>query len=125
MQGAVKIPGVPDLDPRKLVDGDRTLEIMKPLPVTSEGRQFEFRSKVVGVYDKGKAGTVVRSEDALVDAVSGEVYARNTGSLFYVEQGNWGGPRGAPSQKYPPPEGKPVDLSFQIQIDETSSHLYR
>lgn len=124
-QGAVKIPGVPDLDPRQLVDGDRTLQILRPLPVTSAGRSFEFRTTVLDVGDKGKAGTVVRSEDALVDTVTGDVYARNIGSLFYVGQGGWGGPRGEPSVKYPPPEGAKPDLGFRLQIDEQSAHLYR
>lgn len=124
-QGAVEIPGVPALDPKRLVDGDRTIQILKPLPVTSEGRSFEFRSKVLGVYDKGKAGTVVRSVDTLVDAVTGEEYARNIGSLFYVGQGNWGGPRGPPSEKLSPPVGKQPDLSFEIDINEEAAHLYR
>ncbi|CAG9989310.1 unnamed protein product [Clonostachys byssicola] len=124
-QGAVKIPGVPELDPVRLVDGDRTIEMLKLLPVTSEGRQFEFRSQIVGVFDKGKAGTVVRTEHLLVDAASDEVYTRNVGSEFYVGQGNWGGPRGPPAQRYPPPEAKTADLSFQVHIDAQSSHLYR
>lgn len=124
-QGAVEIPGVPALDPKRLVDGDRTIQILKPLPTTSQGRDFEFRSKVLGVYDKGKAGTVVKSVDILVDATTGEEYARNIGSLFYVGQGNWGGPRGPPSEKYPPPQGQRPELSFEIDIDEQAAHLYR
>lgn len=124
-QGAVEIPGVPPLDPRRLVDGDRTIRVLKPLPVTSEGRDFEFRSKVLGVYDKGKAGTVVKSIDVLVDAATGEEYAHNIGSLFYVGQGGWGGPRGPPTQRYPPPEGKQPDLTFDIKITEEAAHLYR
>ena len=124
-QGSVEIPGVPDLDPMRLVDGDRTLQVIRPLPVTSEGRSFEFRSRVLGVYDKGAAGTVVRSEDLLVDAVSGDIHARNVGSLFYVGQGNWGGPRGPPSQKFPPPEGRAPDMAFELGIDEQAAHLYR
>ena len=124
-QGSVSIPDVPKLDPTRLVDGDRTIEILKPLPVTSEGRDFEFRSRVLGVYDKGKAGTVLRVEDALVDAVSGDVYARNTGSIFYVGQGNWGGPRGPPSKKFPPPRGRRPDVALELQIDKQAAHLYR
>ncbi len=61
--------------------------------MTSEGRKFEIRSKVLGVYDKGKA-TVVETENRLVDAESGETYSRAVGSGFYVGQGGWGGPKG-------------------------------
>lgn len=126
-QGAVRIPGVPDLDPARLVDGDRTIQILKPLPVTSQGRDFEFRSRVLGVYDKGKGGaTVLDMEDVLVDAASGDVYARNIGCLFYVGQGGWGGPRGpARARKFPPPEGKAPDLVFELQVDDQAAHLYR
>ncbi|KFH48036.1 Enoyl-CoA hydratase 2, peroxisomal-like protein [Hapsidospora chrysogenum ATCC 11550] len=127
-QGAVRIPGVPDLDPARLVDGDRTIQILKPLPVTSQGRDFEFRSRVLGVYDKGKGGaTVLDLEDVLVDAASGDVYARNIGCLFYVGQGGWGGPRRGPARarKFPPPEGKAPDLVFELQVDEQAAHLYR
>jgi hypothetical protein len=49
---------------------------------------------VLGVYDKGKPGTVVETEQCLVDAESGETYSRAVGSGFYVGQGGWGGPKG-------------------------------
>lgn len=58
----------------------------KPLPTTSAGRKFEIRGKCIGIYDKGKPGTVVESQNDLVDAESGEVYARMTGSGFYVSK---------------------------------------
>jgi hypothetical protein len=70
---------------------------LKPLPVTSEGRKFEIRSTVLGVYDKGKPGTVVETEQRLVDAETGETYTRAVGSGFYVGQGGWGGPKGKQS----------------------------
>lgn len=48
----------------------------------------------MGVYDKGKPGTVVETEQVLVDVESGEVYSRAMGSGFFVGQGGWGGPKG-------------------------------
>jgi len=124
-QSSVSIPGVPKLNPSRLVDGQRLIQVLKTLPVSSAGRDFEFRTTVLGVYDKGKAGTVVKSEDALVDAVSGEVYARNIGSLFYVGQGGWGGPRGTSEPSLTPPETRPPDGTLKMQIAEESAHLYR
>lgn len=88
------IKGVPKFDTKGVLDGERKLQFFKPLPVTSEGRKFEIRSKVLGVYDKGKPGTVVETEQCLVDVESGETYTRAVGSGFYVGQGNWGGPKG-------------------------------
>lgn len=87
------IEGVPKFDTKGVLDGERKLQFFKPLPVTSEGRKFEIRSKVLGVYDKGKPGTVVETEQCLVDAESGEMYSRAVGSGFYVGQGGWGGPK--------------------------------
>lgn len=93
-KGGNAIPGVPAFDSSRVVDGQRKMTFLKPLPVTSEGRKFELRSKVVGVYDKGKAGSVVETEQQIVDKDSGEIYAKAVGSGFYVGQGNWGGPKG-------------------------------
>jgi hypothetical protein len=88
------IEGVPKFDTKGVLDGERKIQFFKPLPVTSEGRKFEIRSKVLGVYDKGKPGTVVETEQCLVDMESGETYSRAVGSGFYVGQGGWGGPKG-------------------------------
>jgi hypothetical protein len=91
---ATPIEGVPKFDTKGVLDGERRIQFFKPLPTSSEGRNFEIRSKVLGVYDKGKPGTVVETEQCLVDKDSGEVYSRAVGSGFYVGQGGWGGPKG-------------------------------
>ena len=81
-----------------MVDGQRKLTILKPLPPTSEGKKFELRNKVIGVYDKGKPGTVIETEQTIVDKETGEIYSRTVGSGFFVGQGNWGGPKGKASK---------------------------
>jgi acyl dehydratase len=93
-QKATHIPGVPKLDHRHGVDGQRKITILKPLPPTSAGRKFELRNKVIGVYDKGKPGTVIETEQSIVDKATGEVYSKVLSSGFLVGQGNWGGPKG-------------------------------
>ena len=85
---------MPKFDTKRVVDGQRKMEFLKPLPVSSHGRKFEVRSKVLGVYDKGKPGTVVETEQTLVDAETGEIYSRAIGSGFFIGQGGWGGPKG-------------------------------
>ena len=67
------IPGVPKFDPRRIVDGQRMMQFLKPLPPTSEGKTFVLKSNVVGVYDKGKAGSVLETESLIVDKDTGEV----------------------------------------------------
>lgn len=76
-----------------MVDGERKITFLKQLPTSTEGRNFEIRTKVVGVYDKGKA-SVVETETTVVDKDTEEVYSRAIGSGFYVGQGGWGGPKG-------------------------------
>lgn len=132
------------MDHRHGVDGQRKLTILKPLPSTSAGRKFELRNKVIGVYDKGKPGTVIETEQSIVDAESGEVYNKVLTSGFLVGQGNWGGPKGefhvgflrlrkvidlvnlGPSTvNFPPPEGKAPDATHVIQSTNETAHLYR
>ncbi|CDM35094.1 hypothetical protein DTO013E5_3024 [Penicillium roqueforti] len=124
-QKAVHIPGVPDLDHRHGVDGQRKITILKPLPTTSAGRKFELRDKVIGVYDKGKPGTVIETEQSIVDKESGEVYTKVVSSGFLVGQGGWGGPKGPSTVNYPPPEGRAPDATHVIQSNSEIAHLYR
>lgn len=88
------IPDVPKFDSRKVVHGEQAITFLKPLPTSSEGRQFEMKAKVLGVYDKGKPGSVVETENLLVDKASGEIYSRAVGMSFFVGQGKWDGPKG-------------------------------
>ena len=126
-QAATPIPGVPKFDAKRVVDGQRLIQFLKPLPTTSEGKTFELRSKVLGVYDKGKPGTVVETEQLIVDKATGEVYTRAVGSGFFVGQGGWGGPKGPATENFPPPKGKEnnPDVVSETQLTKESAHLYR
>jgi peroxisomal enoyl-CoA hydratase 2 len=124
-QASNPIPGVPKFDSRRVVDGQRLLTFLKPLPPTSANKTFEIRSKVIGVYDKGKAGSVVETQQDLVEKDSGEVYARAVGSAFFVGQGNWGGPKGPATENFPPPKGRKPDAVVSHQTTKESALLYR
>jgi len=119
------IPGVPEFDLTRLVDGQRFMQFLKPLPPTSQDRKFELRAKVLGVYDKGKAGSVMDTQQDLVDAESGELYVRAVSSVFYIGQGNWGGPKGPSSQMFPPPSGKAPDVIVTSNTSPETALLYR
>jgi peroxisomal enoyl-CoA hydratase 2 len=82
------------------------MTFLKPFPPTSAGRTFELRTKVVGVYDKGKSGSVVETQQDIVDKATGESYARAVGSAFFVGQGNWGGPEGTCYSEFPAAGGE-------------------
>ncbi|KAE8411079.1 hypothetical protein BDV36DRAFT_289052 [Aspergillus pseudocaelatus] len=121
---ATPIPGVPKFDSRRAVDGQRKITILKPLPPTSAGKKFQLRNKVIGVYDKGKAGSVVETEQSIVDE-NGEVYTKTVSSGFMVGQGNWGGPKGPSAVNYPPPQGKKPDAVHIVQTTAETALLYR
>lgn len=122
---SIPIPGVPKFDSTRVVDGQRSVQFFKALPTSSEGRKFELRSKVLGVYDKGKPGTVVETEQTIVDAQNGEVYTKMVGSAFFTGQGGWGGPKGDKAVNYDPPKGKKPDATFELPTTKETAHLYR
>jgi peroxisomal enoyl-CoA hydratase 2 len=124
-QSSTPIPGVPKFDPRRVVDGQRLIQFLKPLPQTSAGKHFELRSKVLGVYDKGKVGTVVETEQLLVEKATGEVYARMVGSAVFIGQGNWGAPKGPSTEAFPPPEGRGPDAVSEVSLSDEAALLYR
>ncbi|KAJ8605710.1 hypothetical protein MRB53_041351 [Persea americana] len=91
---ATPIPDVPKFDSRRVVDGERRVTFLAPIPTSSEGTgNFQIRNKVLGVYDKGKPGSVVDTEQTLVDK-KGTVYSKVKSSSFFVGQGGWGGAEG-------------------------------
>lgn len=116
---------MPKLDNTRVLDGERKMLFLKPLPTSSEGRKFEARGKVIGVYDKGKPGTVLETQTDIVDAATGETYVRAIGSAFYVGQGNWGGPKGPKAETFPPPTGKQPDAVFEQPTTQETAVLYR
>jgi acyl dehydratase len=124
-QRSIPIPGVPAFDPKRVVDGQRRLQNFKPIPSSSEGRNFEIRQRVVGVYDKGRPGSVVDTETDLVDADTNEVYTRINSSSFFVAQGGWGGPKGPANVNYPVPKDRKPDVVFSQQTTVETPLLYR
>ncbi|KKA30456.1 hypothetical protein TD95_000640 [Thielaviopsis punctulata] len=126
-QKAVNIPDVPVFDPTRVVDGQRKMTFFKPIPLSSASGKFETRTSVLGVYDKGSAGSVVETQQDLVDAATGTVYTRCIASLFYVGGGNWDGPRGPSAETIPPPAGRENCPDFELVQTSTkeSGLLYR
>ena len=81
-QKAVRILGAPDLHHLHRVDGQHQLTVVKPLPTTSAGCKFELRNNFVDVHDKGKHGTVIETEQSIVNRESGELYTNVVSSGF-------------------------------------------
>lgn len=86
------------MDIAKVVDGERTLEVIKTLPTTSKSQRFAIRSSVKNIWDKGSGkSTVVQTEHLLVEQLDGNVeipYTRMSETAVFMGQGGWGGPNG-------------------------------
>lgn len=112
------------MDGSRAVDGQKAFKVFKALPRNSDGR-LELRKKVTGLYDKGKAGTVLETTTDLVDKQTGEVYTSEIGSVFFVGQGGWGGDKGPKPAVYSPPDGQKPHRIHTIQTSKEAALLYR
>ncbi|KAI1843559.1 hypothetical protein JX266_010192 [Neoarthrinium moseri] len=119
----VDVPGIPPFDPQRSVDGERGIEIVRPLPVSSEGLDLEIRNKVIGAYDKGGA-MILESEGELVDIKTGITYARLSSTAFGIGQGGYDGPRGPSKPAINMPTRAP-DAIHKMQTTTEIALLYR
>ncbi|KAF2642999.1 Thioesterase/thiol ester dehydrase-isomerase [Massarina eburnea CBS 473.64] len=117
------VPGVPAFDPQRSVDGERGIEILHPIPVSSEGLDLEVRPQIVGVYDKG-GNMIQEMVQSLVDQNTGKCYARMTSKAFGIGQGGYGGPRGPATVNRTPPNRAP-DAIHSLQTTPETALLYR
>ena len=78
-----------DFDRAMLVHAEQYFELHRPLPVAGTVRTT---STVTGIYDKG-SGALVVTENAAVDAATGEPLVTSRSGVFIRGQGGFGGPR--------------------------------
>ncbi|KAF9429027.1 hypothetical protein BGZ76_001954 [Entomortierella beljakovae] len=123
--GDEAIPGVPHYDPNKLVHGDQSLQVLRPLPL---GGEFELLTTVTGVYDKGK-GMVIERTTVMVDPKEPEAsrkpYVSMKGSAYVRGYGGWNGPKGPQQEAFDPPKDKAPDATYEDKTDEALAILYR
>ncbi|KAF4982859.1 hypothetical protein FZEAL_1609 [Fusarium zealandicum] len=117
------VPGTPPFDVQRSVDGERGIEVVRPLPVSSEGLDLEVRNKVIGVYDKGGA-MILEAEQELLDVKTGTVYVKMNSMAFGMGQGGYGGPRGESKPSPKIPERAP-DAVATFQTTPEQALLYR
>jgi acyl dehydratase len=120
---ASSVPGVPPFDGQRSVDGERSIEVLKQLPVSSEGHDFEVQNKVIGVYDKGGA-MILEAEQELVDVKTNTVYVKISSTAFGIGQGDYGGPRGPSKPTIKIPNRSP-DATHVFQTTPETPLLYR
>ncbi|KXS13495.1 Thioesterase/thiol ester dehydrase-isomerase [Gonapodya prolifera JEL478] len=115
-----KLPGV-TLDINKLLHGEQSIEILKPIPL--EG-SFKAVSRTSGIYDLGKA-TVITNESIYYDKDDTPL-VKLEGSSFIRDAGGWGGPRRPkdPRDVDPPKDRKPDKVETHY-ISPQQAMLYR
>ncbi|KAJ7594454.1 peroxisomal dehydratase [Mycena floridula] len=73
------IPGMPKLDPNRIVHASQSIEILHPLPLVS-GPGWKWTTRYTGV-NENKSGIVLTAENTLVDP-QGKIYAKLYSSSF-------------------------------------------
>jgi len=101
-----------------LVHGAQAVTLHRPIPPAGRAR---LRTKVVGMYDKGKAAVVVSESTAEAD---GEPLYTTTSSLFIRGEGGWGGDRGPSGAQHVPPEREP-DREVRYATSPDQALVYR
>jgi acyl dehydratase len=102
-----------------LVHGQQSVTLHQPLPV--EGRAM-VQSRVVAMYDKGKAAVVVTAAEAKLP--DGSPLYTTTMSAFIRGEGGWGGDRGPSGPQNVPPDRVP-DHSVTYVTSPTQALVYR
>ncbi|GBC06075.1 hypothetical protein RclHR1_06600009 [Rhizophagus clarus] len=114
-------PGLPDMDPNRMVHGEQKIEILNPLPTSGE---FELHRKLNGVYDKG-SGILLENSYVLVDPKINKEYCIITTQSFVVGYGGFGGPKGQKSPNYKQPKDKKPDAVDIFLTSKNQAILYR
>ena len=118
MGGGPGLPSWGEFDFRMLLHGEQGVTVHGPIPADGE---VESISRIVGIYDKGKAAVVVTAAEAVLD---GEPLYTNTMSAFIRGEGGWGGDRGPSGPKNVPPERDP-DHVVTYQTSPDQAFVYR
>jgi acyl dehydratase len=119
-RGGGAMAKVGSFNPALLVHGQQAITLHKPIPV--EG-SVTMTSKIVGIYDKGKAA-VVASETEAVDNADGTPLFTTLSSAFIRGEGGWGGDRGPSGPVNVPPERAP-DHQVTYRTSPDQALIYR
>ncbi|KAJ4495698.1 HotDog domain-containing protein [Lentinula edodes] len=120
------LPGLPPVDLGKSVHGSQSIEILKPLPLTS-GPGWKWKTKYTGVSEN-KSGVVITNENLLVDP-QGVPYARLYSSSFNIGMKITGQKFAkviaGPPQAKPIPKDRKADWVVRQQSAPDQALLYR
>lgn len=106
----------------KVVHGEQSLILHKPLPVAGE---IIGTSRVTGIVDRGAGkGAMIYTAREVKDAKTGELLATLEMTTFARGDGGFGGPAGPVRQPHPEPEGAP-DITLDLPTRPEQALVYR
>lgn len=105
-------------NPAMLVHGQQAVTLHRPLPVAGTATVV---SRLVAMYDKGKAAVVVTETEATLE---GAPLYTTTSSAFIRGEGGWGGDRGPSGPQNVPPDRAP-DHRVTYQTSPDQALVYR
>lgn len=107
---------------KMLLHGEQGIEMLKPLPAEAEVKSV---TKITKIIDKGAdKGALVLSERDIVDAKTGDVYAKTTSTSFLRGDGGFGGsPDGAPTPHKVP--DRAPDMTDDWKTAPQAALIYR
>lgn len=106
----------------KVVHGEQSLILHKPLPASGE---IVGTTKVTGIVDRGPGkGAMIYSERVVVDAATGEKLATLEQTTFARGDGGFGGKPGPVKKPHPEPEGAP-DIALDLPTRPEQAAYYR
>jgi acyl dehydratase len=109
-------------DVTRLVHGEQSVQIFRPLPVEGE---FIGRTRVKEVIDRGQdKGAFVYTTREIVDAVTGEMICRLGSTSVLRGDGGFGGPSGPVPTPHALPD-RPPDLSADRRTLPQAALIYR
>jgi acyl dehydratase len=104
-----------------VVHGGQSFRILKPLPVEGE---VTGKSRVTGVYDKGKdRGALLVTENTVRDE-SGETVCVLNSTTFCRADGGFGGPDGPAAKPHPVPDAPPQHVC-DLPVLPQAALIYR
>ena len=113
--GGSAMAKIGSFNPAMLVHGQQAVTLHKPIPVSGS---VTTRSRIVGIYDKGKAAVVV-TESVATDDSDGTPMFTNLSSAFIRGEGGWGGDRGPSGAVNVPPDRAPDhQVTYQTSADQ-------
>ena len=117
IKGAKKpsLPGV-----RVGLDGERFMEIIKPIP--PKGAQLVLKERLIGVHKKGTGATM--DTETLITDTNGEVYCRLVSGVFMVGATDFKESGANNSVKVSIPQREP-DAKLEYKTTEDLAKLYR